>query len=97
MVVKGLWGLVRRKKARADKAGRASSLITQQWGLLPSAISSVLLPVGGRVLQCHRKSEGQCLSDKVSLLLCPSYNSKVLWFMPSSSDTPCFTQAERDR
>lgn len=90
-------GLVHRKKTCADKAGGASRLITQQWGLLPSALSSVLLPMGGGVLQCHRESKGQCLNDKLFLLLRPLYDNEVLWSMLSFSDTSCFFQTERDR
>lgn len=59
-------GLVFRKKTRADEAGGTSSLITHQRGLLPPGLSPLLLPVGGRVCQRHRKGEGWYLKNKSS-------------------------------
>lgn len=63
-------GLIHRKKARPDKAGGASSLLTQQWRLLPSSLPSVLLPMGRRVLKCHREGKGGYPNAKMRLLLC---------------------------
>lgn len=57
--------LVFRKKTCADKTGGTSSFVTQQRGLLPPALSPLLLPVGRRVCKCHRKGEGWYLENKI--------------------------------
>lgn len=67
-------GFVHRQKTCSDKAGGASSLVTQQWGLLPSALSPVLLPVGRGVLKRHREGKGRCPNDKMLLIPCPLHS-----------------------
>lgn len=59
--------LVFRKKTRADQAGGTSSFGAQQWGLLPPALSPLLLPVGRRVCKRHRKGKGWYLKNKNAL------------------------------
>lgn len=79
--------LTSRKKTRADKAGGTTGTIPQQWGLLPVAVPSALLPVGRGVCKRHRESQGGCQEPSVPTCTQFSPRAKRMFYWLSDPST----------